>query len=508
MPDSSTSCAALRPLSLLLSAITDATFVDESSDISVAGFTAHSAEVQPGFLFVAIRGTRTDGHDHIADAVARGARAVVLTDSDRAPDDVPVIVVRDSRRALAELAAAWHGHPAQRLALVGITGTVGKTSILVMIERILLAAGRPTASIGSLGVRIDDEVSRTGFTAPDPQVLHAALAKIEAEGGEFVVMEATSHAMAQQRIQGLGFGLGVFTNLIPLEHSDYHGTFRDYVKVKSRFFEHLQPEAPVVFNWDDRAVRQLVKNRDVRPVGCGLSRRASVRIEQLRFGAGGTRFTLRVRHPLPRIDGGRVDPGSIEVETKLLGRSNVRNAALAITAALCLGVDGATAGAAIRELKPPRRRMEIVHDDGFLVIDDTVGHPDSVSAVFEVAEHLSAKRVHAVVAIRGARGTRINRQLALALATWTERIPPDTLIVTPATDSADERNRVTPRERETFVETLRSAGIAFEETETLREATARAAGRLRDGDLLLLLGAQGMDRGAEFLRESLRQRQP
>jgi UDP-N-acetylmuramoyl-L-alanyl-D-glutamate--2,6-diaminopimelate ligase len=139
--------------------------------------------------------------------------------------------------------------------------------------------------------------------------------------------------------------------------------------------------------------------------------------------------------------------------------------------------------------------MQIVHDGAFRVLDDTVGHPDSVTALFEVVAALPARRLHAAFAVRGQRGPRINRQVARALGIWAEKHPLETLVVTRSDDAADARNRVTSREHDAFVEALRDAGVAFEERATLAEAVPAVLERAGPGDLVLLLGAQGMDAG-------------
>lgn len=489
-----------RPLAELLRAVPDLRTGGADLSVPITAVVSSSDEVAPGALFVALRGTRTDGHAFVDDALRRGAAALVVEDGGiRA--GVPVVVAADTRRALAAIAAEWHGRPADRLPLVGITGTVGKTSTLAVLEAILAAGETQVGTIGSLGVRVDGEpVERHGYTAPDPMLLHAELARLADGGASLVAMEVTSHALVQERVAGLTYGLGIFTNLLPLEHADYHGSFAGYVRAKSRFFDHLAEGAPVVYNADDRAVRRLVRERPVRPVGCGTARTADVRIEPEAVSAQGTRLVLNVRRPIPRPGGGEVAPQRIPLEMRLLGRSNLSNAALAATAALALGAEAETVRAVLAGLAPARRRMEVLHRGRFLVLDDTVGHPDSVSALFEVVGKLAPRRIHATFAVRGRRGPRINRENGRALATWAGQLPVETLVLTRSAEAADERNRVRDDEYEAFVAPLRDAGIAFEAREALDDAVHAVLERAGEGDAVLLLGAQGMDRGMEIAR--------
>jgi UDP-N-acetylmuramoyl-L-alanyl-D-glutamate--2,6-diaminopimelate ligase len=469
----------------------------EAAGVPVRRIATDSRDVGPGALFVALPGTRTDGHAYADEAVESGAVAMVAEAPCPTGLRIPCLQVDDARRTLARLAAEWYGRPADRLRLAGITGTVGKTSVLAMMEAILRESDVHVGAIGSLGVSVEGEAEPTGYTAPDPLLLHEGLARIAADGARLAVMEVTSHALVQERVHGLEYALGVFTNLMPLEHADYHATFASYVEAKSRFFDHLEPGAPLVHNHDDLAVRNLAAERDVEPIGCGCGADAHVRVEALEIGPGGTSFRLVVRRPLPRLDGAPLAPQPLDVRMRALGRASAINAALAATAALVLGAKPEAALSALAAFPPARRRVEVIHDGRFRVLDDTVGHPDSVSAIFEVVAALAAERLHVAFVVRGQRGPDINHGLGEALAIWAEKHPPGTLVVTRSADAADARNRVTDEEQEAFVAPLRAAGIAFQTHETLDAAVPAVLERAGEGDLVLLLGAQGMDGGAE-----------
>jgi UDP-N-acetylmuramoyl-L-alanyl-D-glutamate--2,6-diaminopimelate ligase len=484
-----------RTIGDLFERLADAEVPRAARDLAVARITLDSREVRPGDLWIALRGTDVDSHGFIEDVAAAGATAVVV---DREVGDVgvPVVRVPDSRRALAGLAAAWYGHPAERLTLVGITGTLGKTSVLSMLEAILARSGMRVGSIGSLGIRVAGETRDTGHTVPPPLELHAALARMVEEGVEVAMTEVTTHAISQHRVHGLRFQLGVFTNLVPMEHMEYHGTFEDYVAVKTRYFEFLRPGAPVVHASGDRAVVQEIRRRGVRGIGCGGDPDADLFVERLATDAGGSTMELRLQRPVPRVGGGEVGPINIPLRIRLLGRANANNAALAAGAALCLGAPVEAIRDALAAVAPPRRRMQVLQTEPFTVLDDTVGHPDSITAVMEVAEGLPHRRLHIVFAVRGQRGETVNRQAADALGVWLRRVPDASLVVTTSEDTADERNTVDPTESEAFVAGLDEGGIRYREEPTLRGAVRWALGHVESGDLLLLLGAQGMDAAA------------
>jgi UDP-N-acetylmuramoyl-L-alanyl-D-glutamate--2,6-diaminopimelate ligase len=468
--------------------------------LRLAGIAYDSQEVRRGDLFFAVPGTRVDGHDFLEEA-ARGGAAAAVVERDAGEVEIPLLRVPDARQALARAAGAWYGEPGSALTLVGITGTLGKTSVLSMFEAIALEQGVPVGSIGSLGVRLEGREHPTGHTAPDPLTLHAALAAIADTGARLAAMEVTSHAIDQERVHGLRFDLGIFTNLVPLEHTDYHGSFRAYTQVKRRFLDLLAPEAPLVYTGGDRAIGTLVRAHEVRhAIAVGRSPRAAVRIIPREITPQGSRISLSVCRPLPRLGGGEVGTQEFEVSLQLLGRGNVLNASLAATAALIAGASPAAVQRGLARIPAPRRRMELFEVGGVRVIDDTVGHPDSISAVFEVAEALRPRRLHVAFAVRGSRGTAINRRSAEALAIWCDRDPPATLVITSSEGSVEERDRVSERERQAFRGALERAGVAFEEERRLEPAVARVMEAARPGDLVLLLGAQGMDGAGDLAR--------
>jgi UDP-N-acetylmuramoyl-L-alanyl-D-glutamate--2,6-diaminopimelate ligase len=495
-----------RSLDGLLDALTVEVRRGLAGDVPITGIAARAEDVRPGMLFVALPGSAADGHAFIADAARRGAAAILVERDVGGAPDTPLIRVGDTRRALAELAAEWYRRPADSLTLIGITGTAGKTSTLSLLEAALVAGRVRVGSIGSLGLHVQGEVQdKTVYTTPDPIVLHHELARLVEAGVRLVAMEATSHALVQERIHGLRFGMGIFTNLLPLEHAEYHDGFDDYVRAKTRFFHHLLPAAPLVYNQDDPVTRVLIEARKLNAVGVGSGRRAAVRIVATDTSAEGTRLALQVTRPIPRLGGGVVEPRSLDLRLRLLGRANTMNAALAATAALAAGVDAEGVAGALERFDPPRRRLQVIHQGRITILDDTVGHPESITAFFDVVGKLRPRHIHVVFAVRGQRGERINDQNAQSLAIWAERLAVDTLVVTRSVGTADELNRVEESEYEAFLQPLRARGLAFEEVDALEPAVRTALERAGVGDVVALLGAQGMDEGQDIARTWLQE---
>ena len=233
---------------------------DGADDVPIRGIAIDSRAVVPGDLFVALRGAAVDGHEHLAQAIELGAAAVVV---ERVPADVDLrgraaVVVRDTRRSLAPLAARFFGDPAQELSLVGVTGTNGKTSTTFLLESILAAAGRRTGLIGTVEMRYAGERLRSINTTPESLDLQRLLRAMRTRGVDAVVMEVSSHGLALGRVDGCRFDVAAFTNLTQ-DHLDFHRTMEAYRDAKTRLFrEHLRPGAGAVVNVDDPAAPEFL----------------------------------------------------------------------------------------------------------------------------------------------------------------------------------------------------------------------------------------------------------
>src|SRR5512134_405509 len=254
------------------------------------GLSADSRSVQPGTVYVAVRGSQLDGHRFVTDAVRQGACAVVVEQPQGS--GAPELVVRDGRQGALVLASAGYGHPGRRLSLIGVTGTNGKTTTVGLLRH-LLNAECTAASIGTLGAfdgRGETVPSTAGsLTTPGPIDLQATLAALVARGVARVAMEASSHSLDQGRLDGLTFAAAVFTNLTR-DHLDYHGTMDDYLGAKLRLSGLLANDGIEVVNADDPAWRVMARSR--RRVSFGMAPEADVRASSLAMDASGSRFCL------------------------------------------------------------------------------------------------------------------------------------------------------------------------------------------------------------------------
>jgi UDP-N-acetylmuramoyl-L-alanyl-D-glutamate--2,6-diaminopimelate ligase len=348
-----------------------------------------SRAVRAGMLYVAVRGSQTDGHRFVPDAVRRGASAAVVETAQQS--GVPEIIVRDGRRAALALGQAWFGHPGRRLTLIGVTGTNGKTTTTGIVRH-LFNASEGAGSIGTLGAfdGHGEAVDSTAgsLTTPGPIDLQGTLAALLARGVTHVAMEASSHSLDQGRLDGLTFAAGVFTNLTR-DHLDYHGTMESYLAAKLKLSTLLALEGVEVVNLDDDAWRHLPARAP--RVTFGLHPAADLRAGGIVLDAAGSRFRLEGRF------------GRADVSLPLLGDFNVSNALAAAATALGLGrpLDEVVARLAASPQVPGR--MERIGETPCIVLRDYAHTPDALERALATLRPLTAGRIIVVFGCGGDR---------------------------------------------------------------------------------------------------------
>jgi UDP-N-acetylmuramoyl-L-alanyl-D-glutamate--2,6-diaminopimelate ligase len=386
-------------------------------DPVVRGIRYDSREVVPGDLFVALRGGLADGHDYLAQAVSLGAVALVLEALPAAPPaGVVAVVVSDARRALAPLAAAFFGRPADELELVGVTGTNGKTSTSFLVESILRAAGRKVGLIGTIEVRYADERQRSINTTPESLDLQRTLRAMRSRGVDAVSMEVSSHGLALGRVEGCRFAAAALTN-VTQDHLDFHGDMEHYVAAKLLLFSrHLRPGAAAVVNADDpSADRFLAAARAAGVRALRVSRRdpaAEVFVERADVRIDGT-------HAVLRIPG-----GPIELAIPLIGEFNVENVAVAVGVAGGLGVPHGAIARGVAECPQVPGRVERVGADlpgTPTVLVDYAHTPDAVDKLLRTLRPLASGRLITVFGCGGDRDRGKRPLMARAVAAWSDR---------------------------------------------------------------------------------------
>ena len=457
-------------------------------DVDVRDLAYDARAVTPGAAFFCVSGSRADGHDFAADAVAAGAVALVV---ERPLEvDVPQLVVADTRAAMAMAADAFFGEPTRSLEVAGVTGTNGKTTTTFLLGAILEAAGRRPGLVGTVEWIVGGKSRPAAHTTPEAIDLQRLFREMLDAGDESAAVEASSHGSALRRLDRVRFDALVFTNLSQ-DHLDLHGSLEDYFEAKRRLFFGPQPP-PAAVNVDDEWGRRLADELEAAGraplITFGLGSGAEVRADGLQLDARGSRFRA----------------AGIEIETPLRGSFNVENVLAAVAAGILLDIDEAAIAAGIAAVAGVPGRFEAI-DEGqpFAVIVDYAHTPDSLDIVLQAARDLGPGKV---IAVFGAGGDRDRGKRPLMGRIARDRA--DLAIVTSDNPRSEDPLAI-------IQDVLQGAGMEVEIDPDRRSAINRAIGVAGPGDVVVIAGKgheQGQDIGGvvqpfddrEVAREALR----
>lgn len=385
--------------------------------LEISCIASDSRKVRPGALFVAVKGHDLDGQQYIAAAVQAGAVAVAFEDEDVCAaqlagrnDAVACVKMENSRHGVAIMAANFYGNPSRRLNLVGITGTNGKTTTVTLLHSLFMGLGYNCGLLSTIANYVGTRRMETENTTADPITVNALLAEMADEGCEYCFMEVSSIGMEQERVSGLRFRVGIFSNLTH-DHLDYHGTFAEYLRCKKLFFDRLPADAYAVTNIDDRNGLVMVQNTRAKVVTYALRSMADHNCRVMEEGFEGMCL---------RIDGQ-------ETWTRLIGTHNAYNVLAIYTAALCLGVQPQEALVAISRLAPAKGRLENLRGPrGVSTVIDYAHTPDALENVLRTLRDIAQERE--LVCVFGCGGDR-DRTKRPEMAAVAERFA-DRIIVT------------------------------------------------------------------------------
>jgi len=369
----------------------DSLQVFDFSDRNVTGIASDSRQVTPGVVFVAIKGPSDDGHKYIFDAISRGATVIVAQETVNVPADICLIVAPNSRHALAVMADIFYDHPSGKVKVVGVTGTNGKTTVTYLVRSILQIAGKKAGLIGTINYEMAGRVIPAPNTTPGALDMQRYLAEMASSGSEYAVMEVSSHALDQYRVDAVDFACAIFTNITP-EHLDYHQTFESYLTAKAKLFRYLPRGAVAVLNADDPHSATLAGRTEGAVVWYGVEKPAPYSAELISMGLDGA--SIRLKMP----------SGDADVHTSLIGIHNLYNILAAATAATSLGATLEEAAAGILALEGVPGRLERIKEArAFTAFVDYAHTDDGLKKVLAALKPLADGRLIVVFGCGGDR---------------------------------------------------------------------------------------------------------
>lgn len=438
-----------------------------NADVIIKNIILDSRKVLPGSLFVALRGTQTDGHQFINTATGLGASAILCeTLPEQVEEGVTYIQVEDSAVAMGLVAAAFYGQPSRKVKLVGVTGTNGKTSVATFLFQLFRALGYRCGLLSTVQNQIEDAIIPSTHTTPDAVALNALLAQMAASNCSHVFMEVSSHSVAQHRITGLHFAGGIFTN-ITHDHLDFHKTFDNYIKAKKGFFDALPKTAFALVNVDDRRGAVMVQNTKARIETYSLQ----------------TLATFKGKIISDTLAGMHMEINQQEVWFRVIGRFNAYNLLSVYGAAVLLGEQEEAVLTELSNLKSPPGRFEQFHSaDQIVGIVDYAHTPDALENVLETITHLrnGNEQVITIVGCGGNRDAEKRPKMAAIACQYSNRVilTSDNPRYEEPMDILDQMQKGIPP-------------LDFKKTTVIadrREAIFKAGEEAQAGDIILIAG--------------------
>lgn len=368
-------------VSELLNNVSVVQVVGKPESIDVKNITIDSRKVKPGYIFIAVKGFKSDGHKFIPQAVSNGASVIVLENNDVAleylfqKNDIVKILVKSSRKALAEISNALYNFPSKKINLIGITGTKGKTTTSYFIKNIFDYSGIKSGLIGTNKNIIDKVEIPTKLTTPEANTINNLLNQMVSKQCTDCVMEVSSHSLMLGRVDGLDFDIGVFTN-ITSDHLDFHSNFENYLSAKKIFFDNLKQGAKIIFNNDDPNSDKLLSETKAEKISYSFNNSADIKIENVSYNLDGTKFKLVYNNK------------TYDVETSLIGMFNAYNATAAFGATVYSGVKVEDVIDGIKNTPQVPGRFEVIGSQNKKVIIDYSHTADSLNQALHAVKHI------------------------------------------------------------------------------------------------------------------------
>ena len=451
--------------------------IQGKTNILIETLAHDSRLVVPGTLFVCLSGFKNDGHDHVMQAYAQGAVAVLVEkEIENIPADLTVIAVKSTREAIKSITPYFFDYPSRKLRMIGVTGTNGKTTTTYLLKSILEEAGFNVGVIGTIQNTIGERIIPTKNTTPDIIDLQSLLADMAVSHMDYVVMEVSSHALALERVAGCEFDVGVFTNMTR-DHLDFHVTFENYLAAKTKLFELLTAKGnqkdnkTAIINIDDEAGDSILGKTHCRKITYGIQSSADIKAEQVAIQASGTSFNIAG------------SCGLIPLKLNITGLFNVYNVLSAVGAALAEGINPSIIKAALEKFQSVPGRFELVNaGQDFSVIVDYAHTPDGLENILKTARQIAKRRIIVVFGCGGDRDRTKRPMMGKLAAQYGD------VVIATSDNPRSEDPAAILAEIEIGIQEGLTEGKIYEKISDRRDAIARALQIANKEDIVIIAG--------------------
>lgn len=479
---------------------------NENKDLDIKGICYHSKKAEKGFIYVAIKGFITDGHKYIYDAKKNGA-IIAIVEEFVEDCDIPQHKVGNTREALSRISAEFYGYPTKEMDVIGVTATNGKTTTTYMLNQIYEEAGFKTGLVGSVMNKVGEKFVPSELTTPESLDLQKLFYDMREENIHKALMEVSSSALELYRVNDVDYDIVSFNNF-SREHIDQHGSFEKYWEAKSSLITKAKASSYALLNIDDEQIKTLVDKTDAHVITYSTkSYDGMIYAKNIRLIKGRPTFTIVVKEDIKALKG-IINKGEFQIELGIPGLHSVENAMVTTVIALTDGVEVEIIQKALRDFKGVERRFEYIYEKDFLIIDDHFANLKNINVSLETLSHINCNKLHLIYAIRGNRGTTVNRENAEALVSWKDKLGIEEIIGTKSIGNVGIKDTVSEEEEKVFSEIVRAAGINLTIYDRLEDAIAYTLKETKNNDIVFLAGCQGMDHGAKIALDYIHEINP
>ena len=466
----------------------------------------HTNQVVKDSLFVCIKGYVSDGHVYLEKALEKGATAAIVEEFQE-EIKIPQYKVENSRIALAALSLNFYDNPSHKMTMIGITATNGKTTTAFMTDSILKRHGLKTGMVGTVVVRIGDEEIASYLTTPESHDLQMYFKKMLDVDTSHLIMEVSSAALEMNRVYGIDYDI-VTINNINRDHIDLHGSFEKYYNAKAKLIREAKEGKWAIVNIDCPYSRKLVGETKAHVLTYGIENdEAIVSVRNLDLSTGRAKFDVGIQRKF-EAHGHIYNPASFHIELPVPGFHSIYNSMMAILIAMVLKIPVETIKEGLNQFTGVERRFEFIYEDDFKVVDDHFANGGNIDVTFETMKHMKYNNLHLLYAIRGSRGVTVNKENAEAIGKWSKILGFGKIIATTSSSLMTIKDLVTDEEKEVLYETLQKYDIEIDFYDELEDAIEKSLSLVKDDDVILLAGCQGMDHGARIMLNKIYEKNP